>query len=81
MYLRLTFNAEGKDFQPKKFLKGFVAQNILANYDENYPHYLSFTHQDEFSQEYWDKAYEQDFYTFIITNIDELTPNPIIKIR
>lgn len=72
MYLRLTFNIFGENFNAEHCKDVLYMTELKTIFDVNYPHNLSFVHSNEFSKEYWDEQYEESYYVFIKNNIDVL---------
>lgn len=72
MYIRLTFNASGDDFNAAKCIDNLVSQELDVVFDSDFPGYLSFVHREGFSNEYYDEGYEKVFYLFVKNNIDAL---------
>lgn len=62
MYIRLTFNASGDDFNAVKCMGDLVSQELNVIFEPNCPKHLSFVHHEEFSGEYYDEEYERAFY-------------------
>lgn len=75
MYMRLTFNVTGDDFDAELALKETSINNMVVTFDVNYSNYIQFNSDREFSHEYYDEEYESIFYNFISNNIDNFLKN------
>lgn len=70
MKLRLTFFAQGDSLDIVK-VKEYLNYHLF-DLDEEYINIPTFNHKNEFC-EYYDEAYEQDFYELILNNIELLS--------
>lgn len=70
MYIRLTFNVSGDFLDAIQALKNISSDKIYFAFDEEYPNYIQFNSNKDFSNEYYDEEYESIFYEFISKNIE-----------
>ncbi len=75
MYIRLTFNVSGDFFDAIQALKNISSDKIYFAFDEEFPNYIQFNSNKEFSNEYYDEEYESIFYEFISKNIENFIKN------
>jgi len=68
MYMRLTFNIFGNNFKAKECIEDLDSEELIHEYDEEYPNHLSFVHPKSFSR-YREEEYEKAFLDYIIKNI------------
>jgi chloramphenicol O-acetyltransferase len=74
MQSRLTFRVSGDNFNAQKCINELTSNELITQYDSEFPNYLVFTHPNEFS-EYWDELYEKAFLNFIQANIVTMQNN------
>ncbi|QNX02951.1 hypothetical protein IC798_06455 [Acinetobacter seifertii] len=75
MYMRLTFNVSGDFFNAVQALKNVSSDKIYFTFDEQYPNYIQFNSNKDFSNEYYDEEYESVFFEFIYKNIENFIKN------
>ncbi|WP_410566738.1 hypothetical protein [Acinetobacter sp. H1(2024)] len=56
-------------------LKNISSDKIYFAFDEEYPNYIQFNSNKDFSNEYYDEEYESIFYEFISKNIENFIKN------
>lgn len=72
MYMRITFNAFGENFNAEYASNNLKSHELKPILDLDYPQTVRFIHPNEYSDEYWDENYEQAYFNFITKNIDIL---------
>ena len=85
MYLRFTITIFGDNFKPSKMINKLETSLEVTSYFDageeddiekiNDYRYLELNHKNEFSKEYWDSEYEQEFVDFFRKNYQLLRLN------
>lgn len=73
MYIKLTFNLYGEDFNAKDSITALKSKELNSVYDEEFENHISFVHRRVFSDDYWDEDYEDAYFDFIEKNIEILS--------
>lgn len=71
MYIRLTLNAFGEQFNAQNSIAALTLNNFKATCEDDTPNHISFQNAEAIV-EYWNEAYEDDLYQFIVENIEIL---------
>lgn len=71
MFLKLTFNVFGDNFDAKKSIPLLNLDGFEVVYEEDFNNHISFINSKSIV-EYWDEEYERSYYDFIARNIETL---------
>lgn len=71
MFLKLTFNVSGDNFDAKKSIPLLKLDGFDVVYEENFNNQISFINSKSIVK-YWDEEYERSYCDFLMRNIETL---------